>query len=110
MADEIGADLIVMGTHGPTLLRRLLAGSVATAVLRGARSPVMALRFAEHPHAAEEIRVIVHPTDFSEGSEAALRVARSLACDRGARLVLLHVAPLYNFLEGGMAAELGVVT
>jgi len=108
MAHEIGSDLIVMGTHGRTLLRRLLAGCVATAVLRGARCPVMALRATGHPHAASELRVIVHPSDFSEGSEAALRVARALARDRGARLILLHVAPLHVVLEGGMTAELDV--
>jgi nucleotide-binding universal stress UspA family protein len=37
------------------------------------------------------IRTILHPTDFSEPSEHACRLAASLARDQGARLVLLHV-------------------
>lgn len=41
----------------------------------------------------KSIRTILHPTDFSEHSEAALRVARALARDHGARLVLVHVIP-----------------
>jgi nucleotide-binding universal stress UspA family protein len=93
MADEIGADLIAIGTHGRTGLRRLLAGSVATAVLRGARCSVLALRSHDHPREARAIRLILHPTDFSDASEAALRVARSLARDLGARLLILHVMP-----------------
>jgi nucleotide-binding universal stress UspA family protein len=97
LAEEIGADLIVMGTHGRTGLRRLLAGSVAVDVLRRARCPVLALRSHDRPRTAEEIRVILHPTDSSDGSGAALQVARSLARDRGARLVLLHVVPLPTF-------------
>lgn len=40
-ASETGADLIVMGTHGRTGLRRLLVGSVAEAVMRLARVPVI---------------------------------------------------------------------
>ena len=79
MAKEIGSDVIVMGTHGRTGLRWLLAGSVAIAVLHGAPCPVLALRAAEEPRQAKEISVILHPTDFSVDSEAALRVARSLA-------------------------------
>ena len=43
-AGELEADLIVLGTHGRTGLRRLLAGSVAEAVLRRAPCPVLALR------------------------------------------------------------------
>jgi nucleotide-binding universal stress UspA family protein len=108
VAQELASDLIVTGTHGRTPLRRLLAGSVATAVLRGAECPVMALRSTEHPQAAKPLRVIIHPTDFSKGSEAALRVARSLARDRGARLVLLHAEPLYVPTEMGMPAEFDV--
>ena len=37
------------------------------------------------------IRTILQPTDFSDRSEHAFRLAWSLARDHGARLVLLHV-------------------
>jgi nucleotide-binding universal stress UspA family protein len=40
-ATESGADLIVMSTHGRDGLLRLLYGSVAEAVLRGATVPVL---------------------------------------------------------------------
>ena len=43
-ARKIGADLIVMGTHGRRGLRRLVVGSDAEAVLRGATVPVLLLR------------------------------------------------------------------
>jgi nucleotide-binding universal stress UspA family protein len=39
------------------------------------------------------IRTILHPTDFSERSEYAFRLACSLARDHGARLLVLHVVP-----------------
>ncbi len=39
------------------------------------------------------IRVILHPTDFSEDSAEASRVALAIARDRGARLIALHVKP-----------------
>jgi len=41
---ERKADLIVIGTHGRTGLARILVGSVAEAVLRGAECPVLAFR------------------------------------------------------------------
>jgi len=106
MAEEIDSDLIVMGTHGRTGLSGLLAGSVAIAVLRGARCPVLALRAGERPRETAEVRVILHPTDFSVDSEAALQVARSLARDHGARLIILHVATLDVFSDGTAAAEI----
>ena len=39
-----GVDLIVMGTHGRTGLSRLLVGSVAEQVMRGAEVPVVIVR------------------------------------------------------------------
>ena len=39
------------------------------------------------------VHTVLHPTDFSEPSDAAFRLACSLARDYGARLVLLHVVP-----------------
>lgn len=43
---------------------------------------------------------ILHPTDFSECSNAALPLARSLARDHGAQLIVLHVAPLEIVPDG----------
>jgi nucleotide-binding universal stress UspA family protein len=43
-AKEVGADLIVMGTHGRRGVKRALLGSVAEGVLRHAHCPVLAVR------------------------------------------------------------------
>ena len=44
IADETGADMIVIGTHGRTGLMRVLMGSVAEAVMRHANCPVLTLK------------------------------------------------------------------
>jgi nucleotide-binding universal stress UspA family protein len=106
VADEIQADLIVTGTHGRTGLRRLLAGSVAATVLVKAHCSVLALRAGHGEHKPGAVQTILHPTDFSRASEAALQVARSLARDHGARLIVLHVVPLDVYLDGKMAVEI----
>jgi nucleotide-binding universal stress UspA family protein len=49
------------------------------------------------------IRTILHPTDFSEHSHYAFRLACSLARDSGARLIVLHV------LERPVLAYTGVM-
>jgi len=43
-AEEVGADLIVMGTHGRRGLSRALLGSVAEYVVRTAKVPVVTVR------------------------------------------------------------------
>jgi nucleotide-binding universal stress UspA family protein len=44
---------------------------------------------------------ILHPTDFSERSAHAFRLACALARDHGARLVVLHVIPPPVLVDGG---------
>jgi nucleotide-binding universal stress UspA family protein len=44
VADETGTDLIVMGTHGRTGLKRLVLGSIAECVLRKAHCPVITVQ------------------------------------------------------------------
>jgi len=39
------------------------------------------------------IRTILHPTDFSESSRQAFRLACTLAADHRARLIVMHVIP-----------------
>ena len=53
------------------------------------------------------MHTILHPTDFSEHSTAALRLGCALARDHGARLVLLHVVmpPTIVYGEGLLPPE-----
>ena len=44
LLEKRGCDLIVMGTHGRSWLKRLLFGSVAEEVVRRARCPVMVVK------------------------------------------------------------------
>jgi nucleotide-binding universal stress UspA family protein len=44
VARELGADLIVMGTHGRRGVRRALIGSIAESVVRTASCPVLTIR------------------------------------------------------------------
>ncbi len=44
IADEINADLIVIGTHGRSGLTRMLMGSVAEAIVRRSAHPVLTIR------------------------------------------------------------------
>ncbi len=86
------ADLLVIGTHGRTGLRMLVLGSVAEAVLRRARIPVLIVgpAAAARPPEGGEIKKIVYATDFGGDSLAALPFALSLAQEDQAHLTLLH--------------------
>jgi nucleotide-binding universal stress UspA family protein len=46
-AQEVGADLIVMGTHGRRGVNHLMVGSVAERVVRTAHCPVLTVRQPE---------------------------------------------------------------
>jgi len=62
-AEEINADLIVMGTHGRTGLSRLLLGSVAEQVMRGALCPVVTVKL---PVAEPEAVPALEPSGAEE--------------------------------------------
>lgn len=101
-AREVGADLIVMTTHGRTGLRRAWLGSVANEVLRGSHLPVLMLRVpeedAERPARVEPYRRVLVPLDGSKVSAAVLPSAALLArCGQGSLVLLrvVHPLPLY---------------
>lgn len=105
-ADDIDADLVAMGTHGRTGIRRFVIGSVTEHVLRRADAPVLTARAeavedeGEEPaeddggaaaspfHPAAIDRVLL-PTDGSPESESAVEHAAAVAeaCDASVRVL-----------------------
>jgi nucleotide-binding universal stress UspA family protein len=99
-AGTLGADLIVMGTHGRGGMAHVLLGSVAERVVRTAPCSVLTLR--DNPNRA--VRHVLVPTDFSATADAALEHAFAIATRFGADVQLLHVLD-DPFIAEGMAAE-----
>jgi nucleotide-binding universal stress UspA family protein len=79
LAREVGADLIVIGSHGRTGLERVVLGSVSEKVMREARCPVMVARAKGYPEveletivdAPGERRRYVQPHRYSYSSDIA---------------------------------------
>jgi nucleotide-binding universal stress UspA family protein len=69
MVDDVGADLVVMGTHGRTGLDRLLLGSVTERTLRTSDVPVLTTRESASVWSLDDILV---PTDGSEPATEAV--------------------------------------
>ncbi len=96
-ADDIGADLIVMTTHGRSGLGRMVHGSVAEEVLTNSTLPVLLVRVAKKPRGAPEPaeHVVVVPVDGTPFAEAALPHAVTLAgaMDGVVRLLRVIVPP-----------------
>jgi nucleotide-binding universal stress UspA family protein len=92
--EEKHVDLVVVGTHGRTGLRKVAFGSVAEAVFRHSICPVLTVGpFApSDPPAHAVLRHILYPTDLSEESAVAAGYAESLARQHGARLTVVHIA------------------
>ncbi|HTP67947.1 MAG TPA: universal stress protein [Dongiaceae bacterium] len=94
---EQHVDLVVVGTHARRGIEKMLLGSVAEQAFRAASCPVLSVG----PHSYQDGKVgmtgyiptYLFATDFSEASLRALPLARSLAHQTKARLILMHVVP-----------------
>jgi nucleotide-binding universal stress UspA family protein len=95
-AKETSADLLVLGSHGLTGVKRLMLGSTAEDVLRHATTPVLIVpaRAAAVPPSGVPFRRIVCAVDFEADSYRALRYAFDLAQESNAQLTLLHAVEM----------------
>jgi nucleotide-binding universal stress UspA family protein len=96
-AREIGADLLVLGSHGWSGFDRLMLGSTAETVLHRADCPVLTVPCrADEPGAADRFKLthVLCPVDFSPASLDALALGLSLAQENAARVTVLHVSEL----------------
>ena len=93
-AATIGADLIVMGSHGTNGFERLLLGSVTDEVLRKAGCPVLVVPPRANATSRLPFTHLLCPVDFSPASRTGLALACSIAQEADAKLTLLHVLDL----------------
>ncbi|QLD89595.1 universal stress protein [Natronomonas salina] len=78
-ADDHGVDLVAMGTHGRTGVRRYVLGSVAERVVRLADVPVLTVRLGESRTRFFPYEDVLVPTDGSDGAMAAAEWAVGVA-------------------------------
>ncbi len=93
MIEKHEIDMLIIGTHGRTDMRKLLLGSVAEQIFRLASCPVLTVgpRASGKVPEETELRQILYATDFAPTSGFAAAYALSLAQEHQAHLTLLHV-------------------
>jgi nucleotide-binding universal stress UspA family protein len=115
VASELGADLMVMGSHGPSGFKRLMLGSVTENTLPAGPCPVLVVppppeSAAPTPHGVQAppapFRRILCAIDFSPMSAAVLNQALALAEQGGGELTLIHVIEVPPELRGERVADL----
>jgi nucleotide-binding universal stress UspA family protein len=97
-AEDYG--LVVVGSHGHSVLSEALLGGVASEVLHGATRPVLVMRL-ERDQASGEVCAlpagcdlaahVLFPTDFSSNADLAFTVVEQMAAAGARRITLLHV-------------------
>jgi nucleotide-binding universal stress UspA family protein len=104
-ADELGADLVVLCTHGQGGLKGLFFGRIALQALGRGRTPILLITPpAKGEPPPFECRTILVPLDGTAGHEPALPTASLLARAWTATVHLVMVVPTASTLSGAEAA------
>ncbi len=86
-------DRIVMGTHSPGPIGKLLVGSVAEAIVRTSKTPVFVAGpdVLDGRYRSYATRTVLCAVRMSEASETVAAFGAEVATQHKARLILLHV-------------------
>jgi nucleotide-binding universal stress UspA family protein len=108
----LGADLLVLGTHGRSGFQHMVLGSVTEKVIRTVKCPTLVVppRAPDIPTGATPpLTRILCPIDFSSSSMSAFAQARAMAEETGARLTALAVVDIASELrDSAMLANIDV--
>jgi nucleotide-binding universal stress UspA family protein len=93
-ADENAIDLLVMGTHGRSGLKRYVLGSVAESVVRRSEPPVITVRATDQRQAPTGYDDILVPTDGSTHAGLAAEHGIEIAQRFDARIHAVHIVDI----------------
>ena len=93
IADE-GYKLLILGSHGKSMSKEILLGSVSDSIVRNLKIPALVIKCPK-----EETNIcafnlsgnILFPTDFSDNAKIAFEVLASVANHYNAKVTLYHV-------------------
>lgn len=100
LAQQRSSNMIVIGSHGESLVGDMLVGSTASAVLQSARVVILLVRMevveAEGGKCCRAVcanffKHILHPTDFSDTAERAFQYLEHIVSQTKSAVTLLHV-------------------
>lgn len=100
IAEQEDYALIVVGSHGHSILGEALLGGVATEVIHNARKPVLVVRLqlrddggeiCTQPVGCSFSGHLLFPSDFSENADRAFTVVESVVVERPRPVTLMHV-------------------
>lgn len=91
-AEELGAQLVAIGSTHRGTVGRVVPGTVAARLLHGAPCPVAVAPAGYASEVPDRLRVILVAFDGSEESRAALAVATEIALQQGATLRVRAIA------------------
>ncbi len=91
VADEIDADLIIMGSRGLKRIQSILENSVSQYVFQLAGRPMLLVKDDIY---VKKIRKVLVTLDRSESSQQVLQTSLAMLKDvKGGQLILVHVSP-----------------
>jgi nucleotide-binding universal stress UspA family protein len=109
---DLGADLLVLGTHGRSGFQHMVLGSITEKVIRKAGCPTLVVpprALDVSPTQPVRMTRLLCPLDFSGGSLNAFAWAKSLAQETGARLTVIAVVDIaYELRDSAMLANVDV--
>ena len=106
LAEERGADLIVVGSTSHGAIGRVALGDDARAALNGSPCAVAIAARGYHEHPAPFARVGVGYNESAE-AQVALQAARDIAAPTSAAISLLEVISIPSYSYSGMMAPVG---
>lgn len=97
IAEKENVSLIMVGSHGRSLVSKILLGRTSEQIIRDARKPVLIMKLTPeeqpgcHLYCDNIFHAILYPTDFSDDAEKVLPYIKQGINGGCEKIVLLHV-------------------